>query len=287
VQYLATQQIQFTLEGVDASFSNAIRRVCIAEVPTLAIDLVEVLENSSVLCDEFISHRLGLIPIVSTVAKEMSFPYETTLDEESGRTEIEFELTAKGSSDQTYDVTSGHLTSFDKRVFPVKHASLDENNPDPTKAGILVVKLRKHQEVKLRCTARKGIGKDHAKWSPVATAVFRYEPVIDINRALMDTLNVSEKRSFVESCPGRLLRYDEESDSVQVEKNAAYSYDGEIMKKAEDLGKPGLVNIRPNMNKVNFTIETTGALPPEEVVHQGLEILKTKLDVLKGELDLF
>ena len=42
---------------------------------------------------------------------------------------------------------------------------------------------------------------------------------------------VSEKRSFVESCPGRLLRYDEESDSVQVEKNAAYSYDGEIMKK--------------------------------------------------------
>jgi DNA-directed RNA polymerase II subunit RPB3 len=231
VQYLATQQIQFTLEGVDASFSNAIRRVCIAEVPTLAIDLVEVLENSSVLCDEFISHRLGLIPIVSTVAKEMSFPYETTLDEESGRTEIEFELTAKGSSDQTYDVTSGHLTSFDKRVFPVKHASLDENNPDPTKAGILVVKLRKHQEVKLRCTARKGIGKDHAKWSPVATAVFRYEPFIDINRALMDTLNVSEKRSFVESCPGRLLRYDEESDSVQVEKNAAYSYDGEIMKK--------------------------------------------------------
>lgn len=281
VQYLATQQIQFTLEGIDASFSNAIRRVCIAEVPTLAIDLVEVLENSSVLCDEFISHRLGLIPIVSTVAKEMSFPYETTLDEESGRTEIEFELTAKGSSDQTYDVTSGHLTSFDKRVFPVKHASLDENNPDPTKAGILVVKLRKHQEVKLRCTARKGIGKDHAKWSPVATAVFRYEPVIDINRALMDTLNVSEKRSFVESCPGRLLRYDEESDSVQVEKNAAYSYDGEIMKKADDLGKPGLVNIRPNMNKVNFTIETTGALPPEEVVHQGLEILKTKLDVLK------
>jgi len=287
VQYLAAQQIQFTLEGVDASFSNAIRRVCIAEVPTLAIDLVEVLENSSVLCDEFISHRLGLIPIVSTVAKEMSFPYETTLDEESGRTEIEFELTAKGSSDQTYDVTSGHLTSFDKRVFPVKHASLDENNPDPTKAGILVVKLRKHQEVKLRCTARKGIGKDHAKWSPVATAVFRYEPFIDINRALMDTLNVSEKRSFVESCPGRLLRYDEESDSVQVEKNAAYSYDGEIMKKADDLGKPGLVNIRPNMNKVNFTIETTGALPPEEVVHQGLEILKTKLDVLKGELDLF
>jgi len=317
VQYLATQQIQFALEGVDASFSNAIRRVCIAEVPTLAIDLVEVLENSSVLCDEFISHRLGLIPIVSTVAKEMSFPYETTLDEESGRTEVEFELTAKGSSDQTYDVTSGHLTSFDKRVFPVKHASLDESNPDSSKAGILVVKLRKHQEVKLRCTARKGIGKDHAKWSPVATAVFRYEPIIDINRALMDTLNgnmlrylntvyllfsfrlVSQKRSFVESCPGRLLRYDEESDSVQVEKNAAYSYDGEIMKKvcyfvkklalilihenfqADDLGKPGLVSIRPNMNKVNFTIETTGALPPEEVVHQGLEILKTKLDVLK------
>lgn len=186
---LTSLRITFTLEGVDASVSNAIRRICIAEVPTLAIDFVEVTENSSVLCDEFISHRLGLIPLVSTIAKEMSFPYDFSAADDTGRTEIEFELNVRGNSEHTCDVTSDDLVCYDKRVYPVKHTNQDASNYTSAKAGILIVKLRKHQEVKLRCIARKGIGKDHAKWSPVSTAVFRYEPEIVLNELLMDSLS--------------------------------------------------------------------------------------------------
>ena len=197
VQDLTTTQINFSLEGVDASLSNAIRRICIAEVPTLAIDLVEVLENSSVLCDEFISHRLGLIPLISTTAKDMNFPYELNAEEESGRTEVDFELHARGRSDQTYDVTSDDLQCYDKRVFPVKYTSQEETGANSAKAGILIVKLRKNQELKVRCTARKGIGKDHAKWSPVATAVFRYEPEITLNESNMKSLTGTLLVSFL------------------------------------------------------------------------------------------
>ena len=54
---------EFDLIGIDASIANAIRRILIAEIPTMAIEKVFLLNNTSLLQDEVLSHRLGLIPI--------------------------------------------------------------------------------------------------------------------------------------------------------------------------------------------------------------------------------
>ena len=58
--------IEFELYNTELTIANALRRVIISEVPTLAIDIVEIQENTSALHDEYLAHRMGLIPLVST-----------------------------------------------------------------------------------------------------------------------------------------------------------------------------------------------------------------------------
>jgi len=62
---LTSQRADFILSNVSLSFANALRRVIIAEVPTVAIDTVEILKNTTVLPDEMLAHRLGMIPLLS------------------------------------------------------------------------------------------------------------------------------------------------------------------------------------------------------------------------------
>ena len=57
------QKVSVKLKGIPIQYANALRRICLNGVPIYAIDTVDFLSNSSVMADEGISHRLGLIPI--------------------------------------------------------------------------------------------------------------------------------------------------------------------------------------------------------------------------------
>ena len=75
--------------------------------------------------------------------------------------------------------------------------------------------MRKNQELKLKAIARKGIGKDHAKWIPVATVAFQHMPHITINRALIDTLDEKTKEDFVDASPSHALSYNSVTKQVR------------------------------------------------------------------------
>ncbi|VAI93339.1 unnamed protein product [Triticum turgidum subsp. durum] len=200
IRELRDEYAKFELRDTDASVANALRRVMIAEVPTVAIDLVEIESNSSVLTDEFIAHRLGLIPLTSSAAMAMRLSRDCDACDGDGSCEycsVEFHLAARATdSGQTLEVTAMDLRSTDPKVCPVDQ--------------------RRGQELRLRAIARKGIGKDHAKWSPAATVTFMYEPDIHINEELMETLTLEEKQSWVESSPTKVFDIDPVTQQVSL-----------------------------------------------------------------------
>ncbi|OWM83702.1 DNA-directed RNA polymerases II, IV and V subunit 3-like [Punica granatum] len=283
IREMKDDYVKFELRDTDASMANALRRVMLVEVPTIAIDLVEIEVNSSVLNDEFIAHRLGLIPLTSERAMGMRFSRDCDACDGDGQCEfcsVEFHLRAKCMGDQTLDVTSKDLISSDHTVVPVDFS--DSAGFDSSEQrGIIIVKLRRGQELRLRAIARKGIGKDHAKWSPAATVTFMYEPEIHINEDLMESLTLDEKRSWVDSSPTKVFDIDPNTHQVVVVDPEAYTYDDEVLKKAEAMGKPGLVEIYPKEDSFIFTVESTGVIKASQLVLNAIEILKQKLDAVR------
>eukprot|EP01114_Cavostelium_apophysatum_P005782 TRINITY_DN1695_c0_g1_i1.p1 TRINITY_DN1695_c0_g1~~TRINITY_DN1695_c0_g1_i1.p1 ORF type:complete len:294 (+),score=52.46 TRINITY_DN1695_c0_g1_i1:152-1033(+) len=278
---LKDDSIVFVLSKTDLSVANALRRIMIAEVPTMAIDLVELEANSSVLIDEFISHRLGLIPLTSHKMDKFNYTRDCSCVEKCPHCSVDFRLSVTCTDDRTRDVTSQDLFSQDQDVNPVDASTGGEESN-----GILIVKLRKGQELKLKATAKKGVGKEHAKWSPVCGISFQFDPDIRINASRMEELSETQKIEWANSCPTKVYKYDEDSKRVDIEDAVRCMYCQECKKKAVELGKPDLVTVTSKQDRFIFSVEVTGALKPEEVVLSALNVLKLKLANVQANLNM-
>lgn len=195
---LKEDMIAFDLMDTDISMANALRRILIAEVPTLCIDLVQFEDNTTVLQDEFIAHRLGMIPIRSNKAKGMdawTYSHECTCDDFCENCSVKFTLNCDfnemSQNRPGYQnkvailVTSNDLESSDRDVHAVNFSSEEDlNHSLGTSDGIVIVKLGPGQKLKLQAIAKKGIGKEHAKWSPVATVALKYDPIVKLNEEM-------------------------------------------------------------------------------------------------------
>lgn len=273
---LTNERIKFVLSKTDTSIANALRRVMIAEVPTMAIDLVELENNTSVLNDEFIAHRLGLIPLTSSKVDKFNFTRDCSCTERCPLCSVELRLSVKCTDDVTREVTSNDLMSVDPDVVPVDHSTVvgGEKSADN---GILIVKLRKGQELKLKAIAKKGVGKEHAKWTPGCAVNYLFEPDIRLNLARMDEMTDAQKQDFVKSCPTKVYKYNDATHTVEIEDSLRCVYCMECKKKAEYFEKGDAVSINQRTDKFYFTVETNGALRPEEIVLSAMNSIKEKL----------
>ena len=154
------ERIVIKFSNIPRQYINAIRRLSISEVPTLAMDDVVILENSSVMHDEAIAHRLGLIPL-RTDLDRFVMPHDCDCKSTLGCSKCRVLLVLDSeANEKTKVVTSGELLSEDELVKPVSK-------------DIPIVVLAPSQKLKFEAYARLGVGKDHAKWQPTSAAIVK------------------------------------------------------------------------------------------------------------------
>lgn len=118
--------------NMNESLANALRR-SVLEVPTLAIDEVEVFKNDSALYDEVLAHRIGLIPL-------------KTEPKMSEKTKIDLKLAKEGPC----TVYAEDFKGSGDIIYP----------------GMPITLLREDQKLELIATAVLGKGVEHAKYIP-------------------------------------------------------------------------------------------------------------------------
>lgn len=230
-------ELDLILSNSTLSMANSLRRTMLSEVPTLAIDLVEVEKNTSSLADEFIVHRLGLIPLTSKDVNSFRYTRDCTCMKYCPKCSVELFLNVKCFGEITRNITSEDLHSQLSTVQPY--------NDSNSKSGILIMKLRKGQEIIMKCIAKKGIGKEHSKWSPVTAIGFEYDP---------------ENR----------MRHTRFSDEEEWPRSKNYNTKEE--KEYDPHETP---------TRFFFSIETTGALSSEDVFVFSINVLRSKLFTLQ------
>lgn len=245
--------VDFELSNVDLAFANSIRRVIMAEVPTMAIDLVEVEANTSVLADEFIAHRLGLVPLVSKNVEDVEYSRDCECDQYCERCSVTLTLHARCTGDEIMKVYARDL------VVDSQRANQWVGNPVITDAdglGTVIAKLRKGQELRLKCIAKKGIAKEHAKWAPTSAVGFEYDPHNKLRH--MD------------------MWY--ESDALAEWPKSKYA----DWEDPPQEGEPFDYDAVPD--RFYFEVESTGNHEPDAIIQQGIKVLQQKLAMVISDL---
>lgn len=241
--------VNFELSNVDLSLANAIRRVMLAEIPTIAIDNCEIKENTSVLADEFIAHRLGLVPLDARGVADLNYSRDCDCEQYCDNCSVTIEINARCEVDDP-----GHVSKFYAKDMwvvgnpPNKYVGKPVIT-DPDENGIILFKLRYGQEIRIRCIAKKGIAKEHAKWCPATAIGFEYDPH---NR--LRHLDLWYETDPKEEWP--LSKNAEREPAPQ--EGERFDYDAVP-------------------NRFYFDVETAGNLPPDAIVQEGIKTLQEKL----------
>ncbi len=150
------REARFLVRDVSPAFANGIRRAMIADVPTLSIDEVRVIENSSVMFDEQIALRLGLVPLTTPEDYEIGETVTLALDVEGPGTAYSGDLVCDDD----------RVESADKNV-PI----IDLKDPEGSETP---------QRLEVEADAVYDVGREHAKHQGGVAVGYRHLQTVDV-----------------------------------------------------------------------------------------------------------
>lgn len=243
-------KIIFLLSESTPHFANALRRTVMDEVPTMAIEDVEFRKNTSVLYDEMLAHRLGLITLKTDLESYNLLEKCDCKGAVCAKCSVVATLKAKGPG----TVYASELKFKDPAIKPAF-----PNTP--------IVKLLKGQELELEATAVLGRGKGHAKWRP-GHIYYRYYPDVE---ALGKS---SEFKECVKGCNKNITTY--KSKKQQIEHLEGCNICSVCIDSVE--------KIEENPTEFLFHLESFGQLDCDEILEKAVQTVEEELDEFETKL---
>ena len=248
-------KLSFILKDSTPIFANTLRRLMIDEVPTMAIEDVEFIKNNSILYDEMVAHRLGLIPL-KTDLRSYNLPARCKCEGKGcNRCQLKLVLRATNKPGMVY---ASEIKSKDPAVKPVY-------------GDMPIVKLLKGQSLELEATAVLGKGKDHMKWSP-CHAYYKYRPIIEI------TGDVKNPEAIIEVDHNNIFEIKDRKLTINKDK----VLDCDLSLDFSEIDKN--VKVSASDTEFVFNVESFGQLSCKEIINKALDIFDEQLEEFAEEL---
>jgi DNA-directed RNA polymerase I and III subunit RPAC1 len=295
--------LEFDMIGVHPSIANAIRRIILSEVTTMAVDKVRIYNNTSIMQDEFLSHRLGLIPIRADPTR-FSFKEEdpsfvakakkkdpTEFDDNPKDTllfSLKVKMVKKGSSkkknrddddEDMIEVPDGKVLTKHMVWMPLEGQAeqFADDIPRVVDDDILLAKLSPGEQINIVMQVVKGFGGDHAKFQPVATASYRFLPTItlleEISGERAERLQSSFSPGVIDIVGKKRVAKVLDPRKDTLSRNYFRHED------LKDAVRMGLIK-----DHFMFTIESTGARSCQSIVEEAIDILGQKCEKFLSEI---
>ncbi|PIN76885.1 DNA-directed RNA polymerase subunit D [Candidatus Woesearchaeota archaeon CG10_big_fil_rev_8_21_14_0_10_36_11] len=245
-------KLLFRIDGASEAFANTIRRLIIEEVPTLAVEDVEIKENDSALYDEMLALRLGLTPIKTDLKSYRLPESEDEVTEKSARCTLQLRLKA---------AKKGYVCAEEAESGDPKCIFVYPKMP--------IVKLLSKQKLDVTMTAVMGQGKDHIKWAP-GWAFYMKEPVLKVGA-------VKYPQNIMNLCTDNVFTL--KNNKLQVNQDMVYQ--SHLLTYYAEIDENIIVEYTDN---IIFTLESWGQLSCKEILQKSAEILIDKVTELEQHI---